>query len=55
MATLIISIVFSVTVSIFLKLARRCRIQVDQAIAVNYVTASILCLWLLHHCPRSGA
>ena len=46
MHTLIISIAFSVAVSIFLKLARRCRIQVDQAIAVNYVTASILCLWL---------
>jgi len=48
MTTLIISIAFSVAVSIFLKLARRCRIQVDQAIAVNYVTASALCLWLLH-------
>lgn len=46
MHTLIISIVFSVAVSIFLKLARRCRIQVEQAIAVNYITASALCLWL---------
>lgn len=48
MHTLIISIAFSVAVSIFLKLARRCRIQVEQAIAVNYVTASVLCLWLFH-------
>ncbi|HEX2518037.1 MAG TPA: EamA/RhaT family transporter [Castellaniella sp.] len=48
MHTLVISIAFSVTVSIFLKLARRCRIQVEQAIAVNYVTASVLCLWLFH-------
>ena len=48
MHTLAISIAFSVSVSIFLKLARRFRIQVDQAIAVNYLVAAFLCLWLFH-------
>lgn len=47
MHTLIFSISFSVAVSIFLKLARRGGIRVDQAIAVNYATAVALCLWLL--------
>ncbi len=47
MHTLIASISLSVAVSIFLKLARRYQLRVDQAIAVNYVTASLLCLWLL--------
>jgi drug/metabolite transporter (DMT)-like permease len=47
MHTLILSIAFSVAVSIFLKLARRGGIRVDQAIAVNYATAVALCLWLL--------
>ncbi|MGB3424564.1 MAG: EamA/RhaT family transporter [Castellaniella sp.] len=47
MYTLILSIAFSVAVSIFLKLARRGDIRVDQAIAVNYVTAVVLSLWLL--------
>ena len=48
MHTLILSISFSVAVSIFLKLARSGGIRVDQAIAVNYATAVALCLWLLH-------
>src|SRR5690606_35704660 len=47
MHTLIFSISFSVAVSIFLKLARSRDIRVDQAIAVNYATATALCLWLL--------
>lgn len=47
MHTLIASISLSVAVSIFLKLAQRYQLRVDQAIAVNYVTASLLCLWLL--------
>ncbi|MGB6241674.1 MAG: EamA/RhaT family transporter [Castellaniella sp.] len=47
MHTLILSISFSVLVSVFLKLARRCQVRVDQAIAMNYVTACALCLWLL--------
>jgi len=47
MHTLILSITFSVMVSVFLKLARRCDVRIEQAIAMNYVTACILCLWLL--------
>ena len=48
MHTLVLSITFSVAVSIFLKLARRHAIQIEQAIVVNYATAAALCLWLLH-------
>lgn len=47
MHTLILSIGFSVAVSVFLKLARRCDVRIEQAIAINYLTACILCLWLL--------
>jgi drug/metabolite transporter (DMT)-like permease len=47
MHTLILSIAFSVAVSIFLKLARGGGIRVAQAIAVNYATAVALSLWLL--------
>ncbi|CAM5181675.1 Integral membrane protein OS=Castellaniella defragrans (strain DSM / CCUG 39792 / 65Phen) OX=1437824 GN=BN940_15646 PE=4 SV=1 [Castellaniella denitrificans] len=47
MHTLILSISFSVAVSIFLKLARGGGIRIDQAIAVNYATAAALSLWLL--------
>ncbi|MGB6009433.1 EamA/RhaT family transporter [Castellaniella sp.] len=47
MHTLILSITFSVMVSVFLKLARRCQVRIEQAIAMNYVTACVLCLWLL--------
>ncbi|WP_103035646.1 hypothetical protein [Castellaniella caeni] len=47
MLTLILSVSFSVAVSVFLKLARRYDIQIAQAIAVNYLTACGLCLWLL--------
>ncbi|WP_298018834.1 EamA/RhaT family transporter [uncultured Castellaniella sp.] len=47
MHTLILSITFSVMVSVFLKLARRCQVRIEQAIAMNYVTACALCLWLL--------
>ena len=47
MHTLILSITFSVAVSVFLKLARSGGIRVEQAIFVNYATAVLLCLWLL--------
>lgn len=47
MIILILSIACSVAVSVFLKLARRHAIHVEQAIAVNYLTASVLCLALL--------
>lgn len=47
MTILLLSIACSVAVSVFLKLARQHAIHVDQAIAVNYLTASTLCLILL--------
>ena len=47
MLILLLSIACSVAVSVFLKLARQHAIHVDQAIAVNYLTASTLCLVLL--------
>lgn len=46
MYTLILSISCSVAVSVLLKMARSRQIQVDQAIAFNYVMAGSLC-WLL--------
>src|SRR5690554_5407258 len=46
MYTLIFSITCSVAVSVLLKIARSRNIQVDQAIAFNYVMAGSLC-WLL--------
>ena len=53
MYTLIASICCSVAVSILLKLARRHDIHVAQAIAVNYVVAAGLCLFLLNPKPAS--
>lgn len=47
MLILLLSITCSVAVSIFLKLARQHAIHVEQAIAVNHLTASALCLILL--------
>lgn len=51
MLTLIISIACSVAVSILLKLARRHRLHIGQAIAVNYAVAAGLCLLLLQPHP----
>lgn len=47
MLTLAASVASSVAVSVLLKLARRHRLAVDQAIAVNYPVAALLCLVLL--------
>jgi len=47
MMYLVFSVACSVTVAVLLKIARRHDIDVRQAIAVNYVVASILCLVLL--------
>lgn len=44
MTFLIYSISFSVAVSVFLKLARRWRLDIAQAIAANYLAATGLCL-----------
>src|SRR5690554_905837 len=53
MYTLVISIASSVAVSILLKIARRQQIQVDQAIAVNYVVAAALCVAILQPQPSA--
>ncbi|HUG58653.1 MAG TPA: DMT family transporter [Candidimonas sp.] len=53
MYTLIISIACSVAVSVLLKIARRQNIQMDQAIAVNYVVAASLCLLILRPHPAA--
>lgn len=53
MYTLIISITCSVAVSVLLKIARARNIQVEQAIAVNYVVAAALCMLVLRPTPAS--
>lgn len=53
MYTLIASIACSVAVSVLLKIARGRQIQIDQAIAVNYVVAGSLCLLVLRPDPAS--
>ena len=52
MYTLILSISCSVAVSVLLKMARSRNIQIDQAIAFNYVMAGTLCALLLS--PKPG-
>lgn len=51
MFSLAASISASVAVSVLLKVARKQNIQVDQAIALNYPTAALLCLILLRPEP----
>lgn len=53
MHTLVLSISCSVAVSVLLKLARSHRIEVSQAIAVNYIAASALCVLLFRPAPMS--
>lgn len=53
MYTLVISIACSVAVSILLKIARRQQIEIDQAIAINYVVAAALCLFILQPQPST--
>lgn len=53
MHTFVLSIVFSVLVSVFLKLARRQQIDVAQAIASGYIMAAALCFGLFR--PSVGA
>jgi drug/metabolite transporter (DMT)-like permease len=47
MIYVLLSVVCSVLVSVLLKLARRAKVDVGQAIAWNYVVASALTAWLL--------
>lgn len=53
MHTLVFSISCSVAVSVLLKVARSRQIEVIQAIAVNYIVASLLCLLLFRPAPAS--
>lgn len=53
MYTLIVSIACSVAVSVLLKLARRKNIQIDQAIAMNYLVAATLCLLIFQPKPAA--
>lgn len=53
MHTLVLSISCSVAVSVLLKIARARQIEVIQAIAVNYVVATALCLLLFRPTPAS--
>lgn len=53
MHTLVLSISCSVAVSVLLKVARSHRIDVAQAIAMNYVVASTLCVLLFRPTPAS--
>lgn len=53
MYTLLISVACSVAVSVLLKLARRKNIQIDQAIAMNYLVAAGLCLLIFQPHPAS--
>jgi len=53
MYTLIISVACSVAVSVLLKVARRQNLHIGQAIAVNYLVATSLCLVILRPDPAS--
>ncbi len=53
MIILFISIACSVAVSVLLKMARRRAIDIDQAIAVNYLVAALLCLLVLRPHPAA--
>jgi drug/metabolite transporter (DMT)-like permease len=48
---LLLSVACSVLVSVLLKLARGRGIDVSQAITWNYLSASLLCVWLLQPAP----
>ncbi|MBQ4856096.1 EamA family transporter [Rhodanobacter sp. B2A1Ga4] len=53
MIYVLLSVLCSVLVSVLLKLARRAEVDVGQAIAWNYVVASVLTAWLLQPAPAS--
>lgn len=53
MVYILLAVLFSVSVSILLKLARRAGIDIVQAVATNYVVASLLAWWLLGATPQA--
>ncbi|MDQ0009364.1 drug/metabolite transporter (DMT)-like permease [Luteibacter jiangsuensis] len=54
MTYILLAVVFSVAVSVLLKLARRANVDIVQAVATNYVVAASLCVWLLHATPQAA-
>lgn len=52
MVYILLAVLFSVSVSILLKLARRAGIDIVQVVATNYVVASLLAWWLLGATPQ---
>jgi drug/metabolite transporter (DMT)-like permease len=54
MAYIALAVAFSVIVSVLLKLAKRADIDLVQAVAANYVVASLMAWWLLHATPQAA-
>lgn len=54
MIYILLAVVFSVTVSVLLKLARRANIDIVQAVATNYIVAAVLAVWLLKATPQAA-
>lgn len=54
MIYILLAVVFSVTVSVLLKLARRANIDIVQAVATNYIVAAVLAAWLLKATPQAA-
>ncbi|QDE41372.1 DMT family transporter [Luteibacter pinisoli] len=54
MVYILLAVLFSVSVSVLLKLARRGGIDIVQAVATNYVVASLLAWWLLGATPQAA-
>jgi drug/metabolite transporter (DMT)-like permease len=54
MTYILLAVVFSVAVSVLLKLARKHGIDIVQAVATNYVVAALLSAWLLGATPQAA-
>ncbi|MEX1828466.1 EamA/RhaT family transporter [Luteibacter sp. CQ10] len=54
MIYILLAVAFSVAVSVLLKLARRANIDIVQAVATNYVVASLMAWWLLGATPQAA-
>lgn len=54
MIYILLAVAFSVAVSVLLKLARRANIDIVQAVATNYVVASLMAWWFLDATPQGA-
>lgn len=54
MIYILLAVVFSVAVSVLLKLARRANVDIVQAVATNYIVAAVLAAWLLKATPQAA-